>query len=142
MPVVVIGADLPLGRGLVLALAERGVPDVRAVVAERGAAAALRAAGVRVAVGDLSDPVRLGAVLEDAYTVVHLARDPLDTWAWLLEAAEDTGLRRVVTVLPEGVEPPEGGAYEVVVVRGAIPGPGGVPTPGLVEALAEADSRR
>lgn len=149
MPVVVTGAHLPLGRALVLALAEQGVPDVRAVAADRTAAAPLRAAGVRVAVGDLSDPLRFGAVLEGAHTVVHVdagpdgTGGPLDTWAWLLEAAEGTGLRRMVTVLPPGAAlPPGGEAYEVVVVHGALPGPADMPDPALVEALARADSRR
>lgn len=149
MPVVVTGAHLPLGRALVLALAERDVPDLRAVVRDRAAAAPLRGAGVRVAVSDLSDPLRLGAVLENAYTVVHLdagtdgTGSPLDTWEWLLEAAEDTGLRRIVTVLPYGVEPPQGsGAYHVVVVRGELPGLADTPDPALVSALLAADSRR
>lgn len=148
MPVVVTGADLPLGCALVLALAEAGVPDLRAVVRDPRAAAPLRAAGVRVAAGDLSDPLRLGAVLEDAYTVVHLdvgpdgTGDPRETWAWLLEAAEDTGLRRVVTVLPPDTAVPDGGPYEVVVVPGAITRPGAKVPAGLVARLVEADARR
>jgi uncharacterized protein YbjT (DUF2867 family) len=149
MPVVVTGAHLPLGRALVLALAQQGVPDLRAVVRDRSAAAPLRAAGVRVAVSDLSDPLRFGAVLEDAYTVVHLdagadgTGSPTDTWEWLLEAAEETGLRRIVTVLPYGAEPPpESGAYHVVVVRGELPGPADVADPALVSALLAADARR
>lgn len=148
MPVVVTGAHLPLGRALVLVLAERGVPDLRAVAADRVGAAPLRAAGVRVAVGDLSDPLRLGAVLEGAHTVVHLdggpegGGSPLDTWAWLLEAAEGTGLRRIVTVLPPGVEPPHEAVYDVVVVRGEPLEPGKTPESTLIQALVTAESRR
>jgi uncharacterized protein YbjT (DUF2867 family) len=155
MPVVITGADRPLGRALALALVERGVPDVRAVVRERGAAAALRAAGVRVSVGDLSDPLRLGAALEGAHTVVHLDTrgtadagcdppfGPLATWPWLLEAAEGTGLRRIVTVLPSGCEPPQTTAYQTVFVVGEIPAEDGAAAdPTMVDALIEADRRR
>ncbi|NUU23421.1 MAG: NAD(P)H-binding protein, partial [Streptomycetaceae bacterium] len=151
MPVVVTGADQPLGRALALALAERGVPDVRAVVRDRGAAPALRTAGVRVSVGDLSDPLRIGAVLEGAHTVVHLdgsdtggtpGGGPLATWEWLVEAAEGTGLRRIVTVLPQGSEPPQNPAYQTVFLPGEIPRPGAAADPALVAALIEADRRR
>ncbi|UGQ14204.1 NAD(P)H-binding protein [Yinghuangia sp. ASG 101] len=148
MPVVVTGAHLPLGRALVLALAERGVPDLRAVVRDRGGAAPLRAGGVRVAVSDLSDPLRFGAVLEGAHTVVHLdagpgdGGGPLDTWAWLLEAAEDTGLRRIVTVLPHGAEVPPGDGRDVVVVRGEPPRSGETADSAMIRALVAADSRR
>lgn len=150
MPVVVTGADRPLGRALVRHLAEAGVPDLRAVVRDARRAAPLRAAGARVSVGDLSDPLRLGAVLEGAYTVVHLdtgpdgTGSPLDTWDWLLDAAEDTGLRRIVTVLPPGARRPES-PYETVVVPAseAETGiePGSEPDPALIAALAAADRR-
>ncbi|MYV99515.1 NAD(P)H-binding protein [Streptomyces sp. SID3343] len=105
MPVVVTGAEQPLGRAVVLELAATG-GEVRATVRTRAAVGALRAAGIRVAVTDLSDPLRLGAVLEGAHTVLHLDRGPdgrgfpADTWQWLLEAAQDTDLQRIVTVLP------------------------------------------
>ncbi|MDI2128269.1 SDR family oxidoreductase [Yinghuangia seranimata] len=149
MPVVVTGAGTPLGRALALALVERGVPDVRAVVRDPAAAAALRVAGVRVSVGDLSDPLRLGAVLEDAHTVVHLDAGPdgrggpLDTWEWLLDAAEDTGLRRVVTALPDDVPAPAAGGYELVVVRTGTTGPGPEHDVDqrVLAALLEADRR-
>jgi uncharacterized protein YbjT (DUF2867 family) len=146
MPVVVTGADRPLGRALVRHLAAAGVPDLRAVVRDPHRAAPLRAADARVSVGDLSDPLRLGAVLEGAYTVVHLdagpdgGGSPLDTWDWLLDAAEDTGLRRIVTVLPPGTAAPES-PYETVVVPGPETAPDADPDPALVAALAAADRR-
>ncbi|MEU8133048.1 NAD(P)H-binding protein [Streptodolium elevatio] len=152
MPVVVIGADRPLGGALVLALVELGVPDLRAVVRDRAYAPALRAAGVRVSVGDLSDPLRLGAVLEGAHTVVHLdtgpegSGGPLDTWDWLLEAAEDTGLTRIVTVVEDERISPDRGGYDVVLLPGRITRSCGGATdavdPALVSALIEADRRR
>ncbi|MCF2528655.1 NAD(P)H-binding protein [Yinghuangia soli] len=154
MPVVVTGAGLPLGRALLAALADQaalagpGVPDLRAVVRDRADAAALRASGVRVSVGDLSDPLRLGAVLEGAYTVVHLdtgpdgAGSPLDTWEWLLDAAEDTGLRRIVTVVPYGALVPEISLYDTVFLPGEIRGATGTPDAALVARLVAADGRR
>ncbi|WTW97419.1 NAD(P)H-binding protein [Streptomycetaceae bacterium NBC_01309] len=152
MPVVVIGADRPLGAALVLALVDLGVPDLRAVVRDRSHAPALRAAGVRVSVGDLSDPLRLGAVLEGAHTVVHLdagpegSGGPLDTWDWLLEAAEDTGLARIVTVVEDDRVLPDQGGYDVVFLPSGVTRSSGGTTdavdPALVSALIEADRRR
>lgn len=148
MPVIVTGADQPLGRAVVLELAGRG-GEVRATVRSRSAAGALRAIGVRVSVGDLSDPLRLGAALEDAHTVLHLDRgpdghgSPGDTWEWLIEAAQDTGVRRIVTVLPQGdirTRPP---ACELVVLRISSQSPDrpGYPDAALVRRLVEADLR-
>ncbi|WP_436773077.1 NAD(P)H-binding protein [Yinghuangia sp. YIM S09857] len=152
MPVVVIGADRPLGRALVLALVDLGVPELRAVVRDRSSAPALRAAGVRVSVGDLSDPLRLGAVLEGAHTAVHLdagpdgSGEPLDTWDWLLEAAEDTGLQRIVTVVGDNRVSPDTAGYDVVCLPGRVTRSSGDATdavdPVLVSALIEADRRR
>lgn len=148
MPVVVTGAGLPLGRALLAALADQGVPDLRAVVRDRADAAALRVAGIRVSVGDLSDPLRLGAVLEGAHTVVHLdagpdgGGSPMDTWEWLLDAAEDTGLHRIVTVVPQGSRMPESSLYDTVFLVGEITPPTGTAAPGLVAELVAADHRR
>ncbi|MET7298724.1 NAD(P)H-binding protein [Embleya sp. NPDC005575] len=152
MPVVVTGADQPLGRAVALELAASG-GEVRATVRDRGAVGALRAAGIRVAVSDLCDPARLGAVLEGAHTVVHLDRgadgdgSPGDTWGWLLEAAEGTDLQRIVTVLPQPPTRPrarEGEwGYELIIRQ--LPAGGadrpGYPDPALVHELVEADRR-
>jgi NAD(P)-dependent dehydrogenase (short-subunit alcohol dehydrogenase family) len=122
MPVVVTGADYPLGRAVALELAA-GVGEVRATVRTRAAVGALRAAGIRVAVTDLSDPLRLGAVLDGAHTVLHLDRgpdghgSPGDTWEWLLEAAQDTDLQRIVTVLPQPSGRTVVRGYELIVCR-------------------------
>lgn len=140
MPVVVTGADSPLGAAVVaafLAAARAGDEvELRATVRDRGAVAALVAAGVRAAVSDLDDPQRFGAVLEGAHTVVHLD-DPLATWGLLLDAAEDTGLLRVVTVLGPDAPPPEAPDYELVVLRAAA----GVPVDAVAAAVLVADRR-
>jgi hypothetical protein len=86
--------------------------------------------GVPTSRADWGDAERLGAVIEGAHTVIHLAgrRRVAD----LLAAAEDSGLRRIVSTVP--VDAP----YEVVVV----------PVPrfrrdlrAIAAALVEADRR-
>jgi NAD(P)H dehydrogenase (quinone) len=159
MPVVVTGADRALGRAVVDALLAAGAAEVRATVRDRSVVAGLVAAGVRTAVSDLVDPLRFGAVLEGAHTVVHLDADaPQDSWQLLLEAVEDTGVRRLLTVVVGGTNqvsgwgedagsgedagraaaPPGTGAYDVVVVRAAS----WAPDPAVVAALLAADRRR
>ena len=138
MPVVVTGADGPLGAAVVAAFLACGEEiELRATVRDRAAVAPLVAAGVRTAVSDLVDPLRLGAVLEGAHTVVHLD-DPAGTWELLLDAAEDTGVRRLVTVLPPGAAAPDAGPYELVVLRDAPDAPDAA----LVAAVLAADRRR
>jgi len=77
------------------------------------------------------DAERLGAVMEDAHTVIHLAgRKRVGA---LLDAAEGTSVVRIVTTVP--FEAP----YEVVVV----PVPRWRPDlDALAEALVAADRRR
>ena len=140
VPVVVTGADTPLGAAVVAALRGAGV-EVRATVRARSAAAGLPPP---VAVMDLSDPLRFGAVLEGAHTLVHLDPAPLDH---VIEAAEDTSLRRLVLVRPGGVagaaeEPVKlvelVGLVELVVVTGS---PSSA-DPAVVTAVVAADRRR
>lgn len=140
MPVVVTGADAPLGAAVVaafLAAAGEGEPvELRATVRDRGAAAELIAAGVRTAVSGLDDPLRLGAVFEGAHTVVHLD-DPAGSWDLLLEAAEDTGVRRLVAVLGPDAPVPAAPAYDLVVLRVAP----GTPDAAVAAAVVAADRR-
>lgn len=124
MPVVVTAAETRLGRRVVARLLAEHA-EVRAVVdkpADLGVPTALR---------PWRDAERLGAVLEGAHTVIHLAgrRRVRD----LLDAAEDSGIVRIVSTVP--LEAP----YEVVVV----------PLPrfradldAVADALVEADHRR
>ncbi|HEX8002112.1 MAG TPA: NAD(P)H-binding protein [Mycobacteriales bacterium] len=132
MPVVVTAAETPLGRLVVRRLVADGA-EVRAVV-ERAAGDL----GVPTALATWDDAERLGAVLEGAHTVVHLAA--AKRWPDLLAAAEDSGIRRIVVV---GSSAPGEAPYEVVVVpdprrRWRTP-------PEVLEALAaavvEADRR-
>lgn len=124
MPVVVTAAETPLGRRVVARLVAEGA-EVRALVDKPATDL-----GVPTAVADWAELERLGAVLEGAHTVIHLAgakrvRD-------LLEAAEDSGVVRIVSTVP--VTAP----YEVVVV----PVPRWRPDlDAIANALVEADRR-
>ena len=101
MPVVVTGADTPLGERVIDALCGAGL-DLRATVEDRALVPDLVARGVKTAVSDLVDTERFGAVLEDAHTVIHLrgadASQVLDGIDDVLAAAPDSGVRRIVTI--------------------------------------------
>ncbi len=161
MPVVVSGADQPLGRAVALALAASDAVDVRATVLDRAAVAELAGRGVRAAVCDVTDEYRFGAVLANAHTLIHLAwpatlqsgtpdaggsspagaqvrPEPLDTLPAVLAAAQSSGLRRIVTVSSPDRLIPDRAPCELVVMRTIDP----APTPELVGALVEADRHR
>ena len=116
MPVIVVGADTQEGRALVEGLLAPG-REVRAFVSDIGAAAELKQAGVKVAVGDVSDDSHVqGAALNcfTAVLVTEAARDQrersfasaedqvLRGWAM---AAETSGVTRVIWV-HDGEVPP------------------------------------
>ncbi|HSJ27828.1 MAG TPA: NAD(P)H-binding protein [Acidimicrobiia bacterium] len=109
MPVIVVGADTPLGRRIVDALYE---PDreIRAFVSDVGTAEELRTMGVKVALGDVSDASHVsGAALRcfSAVLVTEAASDArersfarsvdavLDGW---VEAVSEAGVTRVIWV--------------------------------------------
>jgi nucleoside-diphosphate-sugar epimerase len=125
VPVVVTAAETPLGRLVVARLRAEGA-EVRAVVDKPAADL-----GVPTSRAKWDDAERLGAVLEGAHTVIHLAgaRRVAD----LLAAAEDSGIVRIVSTVPVAAP------YEVVVV----PVPRWRPDLARVaEALVAADRRR
>ena len=129
VPVVVTAAETPLGRLVVRRLLAEGA-EVRAVV-DRPA----EGLGVPTARADWEDAERLGAVLEEAHTVIHLA--PERRIPQLLAAAEDSGIRRIVVVgrsEPAGLR---GVPYEVVVVPETRPRLGRA-RPAVLDALADA----
>jgi uncharacterized protein YbjT (DUF2867 family) len=131
MPVVVTAASTRLGEAVVAALRAQAV-EVRATV-RRPQDRPAHGFGVPTAVTDFSDGRTAGAVLEGAHTVVHL--DSEVPWEWLLDAAEGTGVRRIVLV--QRSPAPSAGDYEVIVVAGDAD----EPTPELVAAVLAADRR-
>jgi len=141
MPVVVTGADSPLGAAVVAALCSDPLVEVRATVRRREAVRALAAQGAVVAVSDLADPRRAGAVLEGAHTVVHLDPAPLDH---VLEAADGTSVRRLVLVLPAATTEASvsAAAAEIGIEAEFVTGSAAVADAGVVAAVLEADRRR
>lgn len=128
MPVVVTAAETPLGRLVVARLRADGA-EVRAVVDKPASDL-----GVPTALAAWSDAERLGAVLEGAHTVIHLAgRKRI---ADLLAAAEESGVVRIVSTSHDAAL--DAAPYETVVVpkprfaRDLAP---------VVDALVEADRR-
>jgi uncharacterized protein YbjT (DUF2867 family) len=107
VPVVVTGADTPLGRLVIDRLAGGGL-DLRATVETRDAVQPLVDRGVKTAVSDLADTERFGAVVENAHTVIHLrgisALQILNGIPDVLAAVPDSGVERVVTLSGFGAE--------------------------------------
>jgi uncharacterized protein YbjT (DUF2867 family) len=118
MPVIVVGADTERGRALIEGLVAPG-REVRAFVSNPEAVAPLKALGVKVALGDVSDESHVQGSLTNCFTAVlvtEAARDDrersfatsedqvLRGWA---SAAEASGVTRVIWV-HEGEVPPVG----------------------------------
>ncbi|MCI0425059.1 MAG: NmrA family NAD(P)-binding protein [Actinobacteria bacterium] len=77
MPVIVVGADTPVGLAVVQALLGPG-REVRAFVSDPDAAGRLRAIGVKAALGDLSDDGHLEAAATRVFTAVLIAEAASD----------------------------------------------------------------
>ena len=109
MPVIVVGADTPVGSSIVDALIE---PDreVRAFVTDIDDGARLKSSGVKVAIGDVSDPSHVGGACLNCFSVVFVTEAAEDErerafasdrhtvlkgWA---EAARDAAVTRVIWV--------------------------------------------
>ena len=130
MPVIVVGADTPIGRKLVEALAEPE-REVRAFVTDPTAGEELKAGGVKVAVGDVSDGSHVGGACTNCFSAVlvteaatdHRERsfatgpdEVLEAWA---EAVTDANVTRVIWVSP-GASFPHTGAPETAAVNIAL----------------------
>lgn len=140
MPVIVVGADTSVGAGIIDALLEPG-REVRAFVTDPDTAGQLRAKGVKVALGDVSDDSHIaGAAMNcfSAVLVTEAARDSrersfaenegevLRAWASAVSAVS-----RVIWVHSGEVPPVD--PTEVVVVDPDTPD-----VPGQVRSLDEA----
>ena len=108
MPVIVVGGDSKIGRGIVHYLAERP-GEVRVFVSSAEAATTLRSRGVKIAVGDLSDESHVGAAATGAYCAVLITEAAYDgrTFAFAepdgvvegwLRAVGEAGVTRVIVV--------------------------------------------
>ena len=114
MPVVVIGADTPVGRALVPLLRQRG-SEVRATIREADKADPLRALGAKVAADPASDADMLRAILDEAHTVCLVSADLfppgdesydeaiVERTRSVLRVARKAGVTRVLLVSYPGV---------------------------------------
>lgn len=116
MPVIVVGADTREGRAIVEGMVEPG-REVRAFVTDIDVAAELRRAGVKVALGDVSDDSHVQGASINCFTAVlvtEAARDDrersfasteekvLQGWA---NAIASSGVTRVIWVCDGDVPP-------------------------------------
>jgi putative NADH-flavin reductase len=116
MPVIVVGADTPLGEAVVAALLPRN-GEVRAFVTDPAAAAVLRERRVKVALGDVSDGSHVASAALNAFSAVILsgaatdgrersfAATPDEVVAAWAEGLGDAGITRVIWVDDAGVVP-------------------------------------
>lgn len=131
MPVIVVGADTPVGAAIVEAL-QPGAAELRAFVTDPGTIDGLKSRGVKVAVGDVSDGSHVGGAAMRAFCAVLVPEAAVDDrersfaatpaavlGAWL-EGVADAGVHRVIWLddprLPGAVELLAGCAAEVAVV--------------------------
>ena len=91
MPVIVVGADTEAGRNVVEALLD---PDreVRAFVSDPNVAAQLRAQGVKVAIGDVSDDTHIEGAATNCFSAVLMTEAASDD----RERAFSTGPEKVL----------------------------------------------
>lgn len=109
MPVIVVGADTDLGAAIVDALLPQAA-ELRAFVSDVRAAQRLKARGVKVAIGDVSDDTHVGGAALDTFCAILVADAAADerersfasspgevasAWAAALDAA---GTKRAIWV--------------------------------------------
>lgn len=109
MPVIVVGADTPEGSEAVEALLGRQ-GEVRAFVSDPSSAKNLKAKGVKVALGDISDASHVGGAALNTFSAVLISTaaederersfarstaEVLSAWA---EALRDAGTNRMIWV--------------------------------------------
>lgn len=110
MPVIIVGADTPIGRDIVDGMRANG-SEIRAFVTDLGAADALRRTGVHVAIGDVSDSSHVELACTSVHTAVLISEASSDTrersfavgWEQVLDgwlaAVGDAEVVRVIWVL-------------------------------------------
>jgi putative NADH-flavin reductase len=127
MPVIIIGADTEAGRAIVDALLPRQ-GEVRAFVTDPQAAAALKARGAKVALGDVSDGSHIGGAALRAFGAVLLA-----------EAASDDRERSFAVDRAAVIAEWAAAIGEAELQRAIWVGDGGIPEP-IAAVVAESAS--
>ncbi|MFQ5948728.1 MAG: hypothetical protein ACE5KX_07705 [Acidimicrobiia bacterium] len=109
MPVIVIGADTPLGTATVRALLQRE-GEVRAFITDPQAVDRFKALRAKVAIGDISDATHVGGAALNAFSAVLIAEathdgremsfaeKPDDVIAGWAEGLKDAGVQRAIWV--------------------------------------------
>ena len=109
MPVIVVGADTPLGEAVMDEFLPRA-SEVRAFVSSPQAAALLKERGVKVALGDVSDGSHVGGAALNAFCAVLIqqaatddrersfADDPAAVLAAWAEGVNDAAVKRTIVV--------------------------------------------
>lgn len=112
MPVIIVGADTPLGEAVMNELLPRD-SQVRAFVSSPQAAAQLKERGVKVALGDVSDGSHVGGAALNAFCAVLIheaatddrersfAADPAAVLAAWAEGVNDAAVARTIVVWDE-----------------------------------------
>ena len=124
MPVIIVGADTVYGRAAATALTGRD-GEVRAFVTDPDSAGPLRALGIKVAVGDVSDGSHIEGAALQAFSAVFVAEAGTDdrersfastfddvVQAWL-EAVRAAGVQRLIWIGPDEAPPPLSGGTDV-----------------------------
>jgi uncharacterized protein YbjT (DUF2867 family) len=114
MPVIIIGADTEYGPAVASALSRRQ-GEVRAFVTDPATAEPLRALGIKVAVGDVSDASHIEGAAHDAFSAVLMAEAALDgrersfaasyekvVDAWK-QGLADAGVKRLIWIGPDAM---------------------------------------
>jgi putative NADH-flavin reductase len=130
MPVIVVGADTPIGERI-LERFTGSDREVRAFVTDPDVALTWRARGVKVAVGDVSDDSHLGGACLHCFSAVLVmtaaqdererafAASPAAVLASWARAAEAGGVRRMIWV--GDIPPPSSTGPELAVVSPGHP---------------------
>jgi uncharacterized protein YbjT (DUF2867 family) len=130
MPVIVVGADTPLGYRIVEALSHTD-QEVRAFVTDPEAKQRLRVFGIKVATGDVSDWSHVEGACTNVFTAVlvceaatdvrerSFADDRQSVLAGWVEAVSAADVNRVIWV--DGMEPPVVGIDEEAHVDASLP---------------------
>lgn len=109
MPVIVVGADTPIGEAIIAEVTE---PDreVRAFVSDPACGARMKEAGIKVALGDLSDTSHVSGACLRCHTAVLIceaardgreisfAQDADELFTQWAQAVSEAGVRRVIWV--------------------------------------------
>ena len=130
MPVIIVGADTDIGTRIVDAMVEPE-REVRAFVSDPLTAERLRVAGVKVALGDVSDPSHIGGACTHCFSVVLVTEAASDgrerafaasaevVFAGWAEAVRDAAVTRVIWVTDRSDVPVIEGVETAVVHPGA-----------------------